>query len=390
MAWKTMDVHEQRVRFVVEATQQTQTFRALCAAYEISRPTGYLWLRRYRELGVDGIAERSRKPHRSPERTNPELERQVVQLRQRYPDWGARKLKVLLARDRVELPRNTIHRILLRHDLVRDQDRQTAATRRFERGRPNELWQMDFKGPKAWPQTVGPLSVLDDHSRYLIALAANGSTHGAAVREQLEEAFQSCGVPEGMLMDHGTPWWSQQAPSGHTQLSLWLMRQGIRLHWSGIRHPQTQGKVERFHGSLQRAWERRGLPREQPQAWLDAYRWEHNYIRPHEALGMQTPATVWRPSLRRYDPHPPRWEYPAGAWVLKLDCHGLLDIKNRKWKVSKALAGERVQVVPLEGRMLVFYCTTLLRELDPGIQRSKIIERWIPRPSSSPPPVKDV
>jgi transposase InsO family protein len=390
MAWKTMDVHEQRVRFVVEATQKTQTFRALCAAYEISRPTGYLWLRRYRQLGVEGIAERSRKPHRSPERTDLELERQVVQLRQRYPDWGARKLKVLLARQGVELPRNTIHRILLRHDLVRDQDRRDEATQRFERGRPNELWQMDFKGPKGWPQTVGPLSVLDDHSRYLIALAANGSTHGAGVREQLEEAFQRCGVPEGMLMDHGTPWWSQQAPSGQTQLSLWLMRQGIRLHWSGIRHPQTQGKVERFHGSLQRALERRGLPREQPQAWLDAYRWEHNFIRPHEALGMQTPATVWRPSLRRYDPHPPRWEYPAGAWVLKLDCHGLLDIQNRKWKVSKALAGERVQVVSVEGRMMVFYCTTLLRELDPGIQRSKIIERWIPRPSSSPPTVKDV
>jgi transposase InsO family protein len=390
MAWKTMDVREQRVRFVVEATQKRQTFRALCAAYEISRPTGYLWLRRYRELGVEGIAERSRKPHRSPERTDPELERQVVQLRQRYPDWGARKLKVLLARHGVELPRNTIHRILLRHDLVRDQDRLEPAPQRFERGQPNELWQMDFKGPKGWPQTVGPLSVLDDHSRYLIALAANGSTHGAAVREQLEEAFQRCGVPEGMLMDHGTPWWSQQAPSGQTQLSLWLMRQGIRLHWSGIRHPQTQGKVERFHGSLQRALERRGLPREQPQAWLDAYRWEHNHIRPHEALGMQTPATVWRPSLRRYDPHPPRWEYPAGSWVLKLDCHGLLDIQNRKWKVSKALAGERVQVVRVEDRMMVFYCTTLLRELDPGIQRSKIIERWIPRPSSSPPTVKDV
>ena len=105
---------------------------------------------------------------------------------------------------------------------------------------------------------------------------------------------------------------------------------------------------------------------------------------------MQTPATLWRPSLRRYDPHPARWEYPAGAWVLKLDCHGLLDIQNRKWKVSKALAGERVQVVRVEERMMVFYCTTLLRELDPGIQRSKIIERWIPRPSSSPPGVKDV
>lgn len=379
-----MDVHEQRVRFVVEAAQGMQTFRALCAAYEISRPTGYLWLRRYRELGVEGIRERSRKPHRSPERTDPELEHQVVELRQRYPDWGARKLKVLLARQGAELPRNTIHRILLRHDLVRDQDRRVAATKRFERGQPNELWQMDFKGPKGWPQTVGPLSVLDDHSRYLITLAANGSTHGAAVREQLEEAFQRCGVPEEMLMDHGTPWWGQQSPSGQTQLSLWLMRQGIRLHWSGIRHPQTQGKVERFHGSLQRAWERRGLPSAHPQAWLDAYRWEHNYIRPHEALGMQTPASVWCPSRRRYDPHPPRWEYPAGAWVLKLDCHGLLDIQNRKWKVSKALAGERVQVVRVESRMLVFYCATLLRELDPGTQRSKIIERWVPRPSSSP------
>ena len=127
MAWKTMDVHEQRVRFVVEATQKTQTFRALCAAYEISRPTGYLWLRCYRQLGVEGIAERSRKPHRSPERTDPERERQVIQLRQRYPDWGARKLKLLLARPGVELPRNTIHRILLRHDLVRDQDRRDGA-----------------------------------------------------------------------------------------------------------------------------------------------------------------------------------------------------------------------------------------------------------------------
>ena len=201
-------------------------------------------------------------------------------------------------------------------------------------------------------------------------------------REQLEEAFERCGVPEGMLMDHGIPWWSQKSPSGQTHLSLWLMRQGIRLHWSGIRHPQTQGKVERFHGSLQRALQRRGWPREKTQTWLDAYRWEHNHVRPHEALGMRTPATVWRPSPRRYDPHPPRWEYPSGAWVLKLDCHGQVDIQGRKWKVSKALSGERVQVVQIEQRMLVFYCTTLIRELDSGNQRSTIVERWFPE---SPP-----
>jgi transposase InsO family protein len=342
-------------------------------------------LRRYRELGVEGLAEQSRRPHRSPSRTDAAFERQVVQLRLRYPDWGARKLRVVLAREGLELPRNTIHHILLRHDLVREEDRRTPAVQRFERGQPNELWQMDFQGPKGWPQAVGPLSVLDDHSRYLIALAANGSTHGEPVREQLEEAFQRCGVPEGMLMDHGTPWWSTKSASGRTHLSLWLMRQGIRLHWSGIRHPQTQGKVERFHGSLQRALVRRGFPRNQTQAWLDAYRWEHNHVRPHEALGMRTPATLWRPSPRRYDPQPSRWEYPQGAWVLKVDCQGKIEIQGQKWRVSKALSGEWVQIVSVDQRMMVFYCTTLIRELDPGNQRSTIVERWFP---NAAPPVQ--
>jgi transposase len=148
MAWKTMDVHEQRVRFVVAATQKLRSFSALCAEFDISRPTGYLWLERYRKLGVGGITEQSRKPHYSPRRTAKHLEQLVVQVRLRYPDWGARKLRVVLAREGVELPRNTIHRILLRHDLVSEEERHPQATQRFERSRPNELWQMDFKGPK--------------------------------------------------------------------------------------------------------------------------------------------------------------------------------------------------------------------------------------------------
>jgi len=127
------------------------------------------------------------------------------------------------------LPRNTIHRILLRRDLIRVANQRSATLQRFERKRPNQLWQMDFKGPKDWPQPVGPLSVLDDHSRYLIALTANGNTRGEPVQHQLEEAFQRCGVPEEMLMDHGSPWWGHLSPLGHTHLSLWLMRQGIRL-----------------------------------------------------------------------------------------------------------------------------------------------------------------
>jgi transposase InsO family protein len=376
MPWRAMDVQEQRVRFVVSAKLRAEPMSVLCAEYGISRPTGYEWLRRYDKHGLSGICERTRRPHHSPQRTGPELEARVIELRQRYPDWGAGKLAVLLGREGVRLPRSTVHRILLRHGLVQAEDRHSPATRRFQRSRPNELWQMDFKGPKNWPQAMGPLSVIDDHSRYLVALAATGSTRAAAVRAGLERAFEDCGLPEAMLMDHGAPWWNWQSFSGRTQLSLWLMRQGIRLCWSGIQHPQTQGKVERFHGSLQRALDHRRMSGD-PQAWLDAYRLEHNQVRPHEALGMQTPAQLWRPSPRPYQPTPPDWQYPHGAWTLKIDCHGTIDIAGRCWRIAKSLAGERVLIQPVEQRYLVFYCNTLVRELDPPMKRSTIVQRFI-------------
>jgi transposase InsO family protein len=377
MPWKAMEVGDQRVRFVVEASLGGKPMSALCTEFGISRPTGYLWLSRYRELGVTGIAERSRRPQRSPDRTDRQREAEVIQLRRRYPDWGARKLGVLLGRQGMDLPDTTIHRILLRNGLIREADQHRPATKRFQREQPNQLWQMDFKGPKNWPQPIGPLSVIDDHSRYLIALAAIGRLDGCLVKAQLGQAFQRCGVPEAMLMDHGTPWWNWQSFSGRTHFSLWLMRQGIRLHWSGVQHPQTQGKVERFHGSLQRALDLRGTPAEQPQAWLDAYRQEHNHIRPHQALHMQTPSQLWRPSPRPYNPCPPPWQYPEGAWTLKVDCQGTIDISHRRWRIGKTLAGERVMIQPVEHRFLIFYCNTLVRELDPTMKRSTIVERFI-------------
>jgi transposase InsO family protein len=383
MPWRTMEVQQQRVEFVTAAKRGTQSFRSLCEEFGISRPTGYLWLHRYEQEGLRGIVERSRRPEVSPQRKGGWVEQRVVEVRQRYPDWGARKLRVLLAREGIALGRNTIHRILLRQGLVKECDQHPPAVQRFEREQPNQLWQMDFKGPKGWPQPVGPLSVLDDHSRYVVVLAANGNTDGQPVRKQLESAFEECGVPQAMLMDHGTPWWNQQSPSGRTKLSLWLMRQGIGLCWSRIRHPQTQGKVERFHGCLQRALRRRGIPQQSLQEWLDAYRWEHNHVRPHEALELRTPASVWRPSERRYDPQPRRWEYPAGSWVLKVDAQGKIEVQARKWKISKALSGEWVRLVQIEQRVWVYYCATPMRELDLLLQCSTIVEHW----SSNPNPV---
>ena len=377
MTWMTMDVEDQRVRFVVLASREERPFTGLCAEFGISRPTGYLWLERFRQQGVEGLCEHSRRPHLSPQQTGLRLEAAVVAARLSFPDWGARKLAVLLSRRGTHLPVTTIHRILLRCGMVREQDRQQAAVTRFERAQANDLWQMDFKGPLRPGEALGPLSVLDDHSRYLVALEQLASTRGELVREQLEQVFADCGVPEAMLMDHGTPWWGRQAPQGLTRLALWLIRQGVELHFSRVRHPQTQGKVERFHGELQRAADRRGAPAglADRQEWLDEYRWEHNYLRPHEALGMATPASRWQPSPRRYDPHPAEWHYAEGAHVLKVDSDGKIKSGGRHWTISLALAGERVQLEPIEDRILVYYCRTLVRELDLAKQLSTIVDR---------------
>jgi transposase InsO family protein len=377
MPFKRMEVREQRVEFVVRALRRAEPLSDLCREFCISRPTGYQWVERYRAAGVAGIEERSRRPRRSPTQTAPELEARIVALRGVYPDWGARKLAVLLARQGIGLPSSTIHRVLLRHGLVRDQDRHAAATTRFERDHPNELWQMDFKGPKKWPKSSTALSVIDDHSRYVVALEATARPEGRLVQRHLIRAFEQCGLPEAMLMDHGIPWWQAQSFAGATYLSLWLMRQGIALLFSGIRHPQTQGKVERFHGSMERALDCRGVPAADHQLWLDAFRREHNHIRPHEALQMQTPASRWQPSPRSYQSNPPAWQYPEGAWTLKVDNHGTVDIREQPYRISKALIGERVRILPVEQRFLVYYCNTLIREIDPATRRSAIIDRYV-------------
>lgn len=376
MAWRTMAVRDQRVEFVVRAQQGPEKLSRLCAEFGISRPTGYVWLKRYREQGVAGIEEQSRRPQHSPRQTNPSVEHRIVQMRRERPDWGARKLQQLLRREGLALPVITVHRVLLRHGLVRPDDRRSPAWQRFERDAPNQLWQMDFKSPKGCQQPVGPLSVIDDHSRYVIALEKTGTTRTEVVQERLERTFLNHGVPVAMLMDHGTPWWNAQAPSGWTKLQVWLMKQGIQCLFSGIRHPQTQGKVERFHLALEMARRRRLRENEMDQEWLDQFRYEYNYLRPHEALDMQTPSTRWLPSERRYDPHPPSWCYPEGAEVRPLGSHGQLKLNGQRWEISKALARERVRLVRTEGRILVYYCNSLLKEIDVLAQHLTTVEHW--------------
>jgi transposase InsO family protein len=382
MPWRESSVVEQRLRFVLAASRKRERFSELCREFGISRQTGYTWVKRYAAGGSSQVVDRSRRPAHSPARTAAAMEQAVVELRQQRPDWGAPKLQVLLAQQQggvSPISVRTVHRILERHDLIRDQDRHRPAPKRFERSRPNELWQMDFKGPPGFNRAspVGPLSILDDHSRYVLALTQLGSTRMAGVQSTLETTFQQCGLPEAMLVDHGTPWWNPASPWGLTEVAVWIMRQGVRLLYSGIRHPQTQGKIERMHGALQRAVRRRRADLLE-QTWLDLFRQEYNHLRPHESLAMATPASRWRPSPRRFQSAPPEWEYPPEMEVVRLAGEGQLGWRGRRWEISNALRRQRVGLELLGDRAIVYFCQTPIRELDRATGASFPIPVTIP------------
>lgn len=367
MCWRESSVVEERVRFVVAASRQERTIKDLCAEFGISRQTGHVWLKRYRAAGSKALEDRSRRPVRSPNRTTPEKEQAVLQLRQKWPDWGAAKLARVLGDQKpaIELPARTVHRILERYEMIAAENRRRPAVKRFERSEPNELWQMDFKGPQGFNQgsPVGPLSIMDDYSRYLLLLRHVGSTRLCGVQESLTETFRRYGMPDAMLMDHGIPWWNAASPWGLTELSVWIMRLGIRLIYSGVCHPQTQGKVERMHGALQRAiHERKANPED--QNWLDTFRDEYNTVRPHEGLHMATPASRWRPSPRAFPEQLTDWPYPADTLCCRLAAQGQLNWRGRRWEISSALRRQLVGIEQIEQRAIVYFCRTPIRELN--------------------------
>jgi transposase InsO family protein len=324
-----------------------------------------MWLRRHQEGGAKAVLqERSRRPHRSPRATQKEVVEAIRDLRRDKPDWGARKLLAVLRRTHQEwkVSPTTVHRILDREGLISARDRRQPALKRFERQAPNELWQMDFKGPQGFNKGVGPLSVQDDYSRYVVTLKQLGGTRLMAVRETLQTTFESNGLPDAMLMDHGTPWFNGWSPWGWTELSVWIMRQGVRIYLSGVRHPETQGKVERMHESLQQAIRKRKP--QVDQQWLDEFRHEYNHVRPHEGIGMVTPAARWRPSMRQYQSQPREWEYPAGWEVRRLAGEGQLSWRGQRWEISNALRNQLVGLQQCEHRVLVYFCNVPLREID--------------------------
>lgn len=373
MSWGKVDVSQRRMEFVIRAATGKESIRGLCREFEVSPQTGYKWLNRYRRAdSLKAVVELSRKPQQCPRKTVAELEGRVVEQRQLRPDWGARKLQKQLEKDGIQLNQRTIHRILIRHGLVPERERRRPATQRFERERPNELWQMDYKGlPHPLAQSLMPLTILDDHSRYLVAVQALPNTAGEPLLRVLSQVMEKNGVPDAMLVDHGTPWWSATAPWGLTKVSVWLMKQNIEIIHSGVRHPQTQGKVESAHRAMQRQMRLRGWPGDHEWTeWLHSFAEEWNHVRPHEALGYRTPAQCWTPSRRRFQPHPAAFDYTAGC-ICKVRTHGQIDFQGRSFTGLAALAGEAVALQHVDAdRWIVRYRNTIIRELDVSTGRS--------------------
>jgi len=322
--------------------------RELCRRFGISPSVGYKWLGRYRAEGLSGLDDRVRRPRTSPTRTREDIEAQVLAVRAAHPVWGGRKIRRVLLDDGLEqVPAaSTITDILRRHGRLDGPGAgETRHWTRFEHPEPNDLWQMDFKGHFAMREgRCHPLTVLDDHSRYSLTIGACGNEQTATVRGHLQQVFERYGLPRRILTDNGSPWGTSGSSERHTVLTVWLMDLGVDVVHGRPYHPQTQGKDERFHRTLKgevlngRLFETLAQAQQAFEAWRHIY----NTRRPHEALGMATPATRYRPSPRAMPGRIEPPEYEPQSDVRKVRDNGAIYYRNRQIRTCKAFAGKYV------------------------------------------------
>ena len=370
MPWRMVSVMDRRREFVRLAMQETINRRELCKRFGISPDTGYRWLARHL-AGDTELADRSRRPHSSPWRCTLVIEARVLALRDAHPAWGARKIAWCLEREGTRPPAvSTVHEILHRHGRVKPPVGGAVADQRFEKEAPNLLWQMDFKG---WVRLADeaqchPLTIVDDHSRFAVCLAACANEQGNTVRGQLEIAFRRYGLPDAVFVDNGSPW-GDAAGSPWTRLGVWLLKLGVDVVHSRPFHPQSRGKNERFHRTLKA--EVFALQRfhdlDEVQRAFDRWRIVYNFDRPHEALDLQVPASRYRPSVRTMPDRLPQIAYDEHESVrIVSTTKAYVRFKGRSWKVPQAFRGECVAIRPrsTDGHYGVFFGSRQIAHID--------------------------
>jgi transposase InsO family protein len=371
MPWQERTRMSERHEFVSLACQPGANISSLARRYGISRTTAYKWLDRYATAGVTGLVDQSRRPATSPRRTSDALERHVLALRDANPSWGGRKLQQVLRDAGVaDVPApSTITAILARHGRLHlDGPPPLRQPQRFEHPEPNDLWQLDFMGHRRLQYgRVHPLTLLDDHSRFGLALVACDCEQQALVQQQLTAAFTRYGLPRRILTDNGPPWGTSGA-GGWTALEIWLIQLGIGISHGRPAHPQTQGKVERWHATIQTEVFRFAIPLTLAscQVAFDHFRDRYNLERPHQALAYVTPASRYQPSPRSFPSRLPPVEYGPDDLVRKVNPNGIISLDNQRHFVGRGLAGTLVALRPttIDGHWTVHFCHQQVATLD--------------------------
>jgi len=379
MPWEETSAMRERMEFVMALESELYTMSELCERFGVSRKTGYKWVHRLAEAGVEGMADRSRRPQSSPGQTAKEIEELFVALRQRHADWGPKKLIRILGERHAGLclpARSTVAAILRRRGLVERRRRRRHHEHPGQPVReakaPNELWTADFKGQFRTRdgEYCYPLTIADHHSRYLLACEALPSVQGRGVRPVFERLFRDHGLPGAIRTDNGVPF-ATTGIHGLSALNVWWLQLGIQHERIEPGRPQQNGRHERMHRTLKAATTRPpATTLATQQRVFDEFRQEYNTLRPHEALGDATPASVWRPSMRLYPAAIVKPEYP-GHFIPRLVSNaGTFRLNHRQMFISQALKQEYIGLEEIDdGIWSIYYYEVLLGRLDERIRK---------------------
>lgn len=360
MPWEERTVYQMREEFVKRAQEKGASLAALCREYGITRRTGYKWLER---AGAgESLGDRSRRPSKI-HRIAAEMEKEIVEYREKYPALGAVKLQRMMENEGYKgLPSaKTFNNVFKRNGLItREAGMKATPCRRFEREQPNDLWQGDFLGhfPLGNGERCHPLNILDDHSRYNLCMEPMRSETFKEIQPVMVRLFEANGKPKAFLCDNGNPWGTVQS-TGYTRFEVWLMDHGILTIHGRPRHPQTQGKDERFNQTMRRELLRASVLKdwEETAAKFNEYREFYNKVRPHHALNLDTPSQHYRRSDREYSGEIAEWEYPEGTSLRKVKNSGFLTWKGQGYFLSEAFGGKTIAVREsrIEGCVSLFY-----------------------------------
>ena len=358
MPWQECHIVDERLRFVARRLDG-EKMAALCAEFGISRKTGYKIYDRYKDCGVEGLTDRSRRPYRHANQLPIAVETLIVALKREYPNWGAPKIRERLRRrwPAVRCPAiSTVHAVLDRHELVtprRPRRYRAEGTVLTWPAQPNALWCADYKGEfmLADRRYCYPLTITDFASRYLIRCEALSTTKEMYALSVFEQVFKEFGLPAAIRTDNGVPFASPNALYGLSKLSVWWLRLGIRIERIKPGHPEQNGRHERMHLTLKtEATKPAAANVFQQQARFDAFLERYNQERPHQALGMQVPAERYARSTRPYRGLTDL-AYPFHDWTSVVTHCGRICFKRRKVNLSQVFAGQQVGVRQVTDRI---------------------------------------